>query len=57
MEIDQGYNSVDIPSSPNFQKITVQREKVTDANIVLVAIIRHPSTIYIDNVMINIHKR
>jgi len=57
MEVDQGYNSVDIPSSPNFQKITVQREKVTDANIVLVAITRHPSTIYIDNVMINIHKR
>ncbi len=54
MEVDQVYNSVDIPSSPNFQKITVHREKVTDANIVLVAIIRHPSTIYIDNVMINI---
>ena len=54
MEIDQGYNSVDIPTSPNFQKITVQRKKVTDANIVLVAIIRHPSTIYIDHVMINI---
>lgn len=54
MEIDQGFNSVEIPTSPNFQKITVQREKVTDANIALVAIIRHPSTIYIDNVMINI---
>ncbi len=55
MEVNQNaYNSVDIPSSPTFQKITIHREKLTESNISLVVIMRNPSTIYIDNVTINI---
>lgn len=49
------YNTVDIPSNPNTQEITVTRTKTSNAKTVqLNLILRNPSSVYVDNVRISI---
>ncbi len=47
----ESYNSVEIPSSPNVQEITISRTKSTDCDSTqLLLILRNPITVYVDNV-------
>ena len=49
------YNTVEIPSNPNSQEITVTRTKTSNAKTVqLNLILRNPSSVYVDDVSFTI---